>query len=107
MNRDKSMVSNLLPIQVQIENDDWCSMDSEYCYQDEVVTTYRGFAIALCVSNGGILAVTIWNEDKSVIEAADTELFRKYEDEDWHIEQAKVRINQLLTQDSQLSLSFE
>lgn len=78
--------------------------DEEFGYEDEVVATYRDFQIALCNPNGGIVAMTIWNSDKSIIETVDTEEFDKYGDEDWHIEQAKVRINQLLSSVNQLSL---
>ena len=82
----------------------WMEFDSEYCYEDEVVTTYRDFTIALCVPNGGIVAITIWNKDKSFVESVDTEDFNKYCDEDWHIKQAKLRINQILSPSTQLSL---
>ncbi|WP_342597364.1 hypothetical protein VKI21_02105 [Cyanobacterium aponinum UTEX 3222] len=82
----------------------WFEIDNEYCYEDEVVTTYRDFSIALSIPNGGICAITIWNDTKTLVETVDTEGYDKYSDEVWHIEQAKLRINQILSPTTQLSL---
>lgn len=71
---------------------------------DEPVDFYKEFAISLEIPNGGITGVSIWNSDKSICESAWTEEFDKYHDEDWHIQKAKERINQILKDDKQLQL---
>lgn len=97
-------MSKFQHLEPHIHKAQWIVIDQEYCYKDEVVTTYRNFSIALTIPNGGICAITIWNEDKSIVETVDTENYDKYCDKEWHIEQAKLRINQILSPISQLSL---
>lgn len=104
---EATVTSEVEPVDSEIDSNSWFTISNKHCYEDEVVETYRDYCIALAIPNGGICGITIWNEDKSLVEAVDTEEYDKYCDEDWHIEQAKLRINQILSPANQLNLFTE
>lgn len=86
-------------------------MDWFQCKYDDIcldipVLKYRDFTIALSIPNGGIVAVSIWNWDKSIVETLDTEDYDKYSDKKWHIFHAKYRINKILMEKPSRKYSF-
>ena len=85
---------------------DWIKCKYDDLVLDTPVKEYRDFTIALAIPNGGIIAVSIWNWDKSIIETLDTEDFDKYSDEQWHILHAKIRINKILQTKPSKKYSF-
>ncbi|NES20807.1 MAG: hypothetical protein F6K41_18205 [Symploca sp. SIO3E6] len=63
---------------------------------DVLVESYQGYDILLCVPNGGILCVSVVSPNQGahtlVSDILDAYL---YDDEDWHIEQAKMFVSYL------------
>lgn len=51
---------------------DWIQCNYDDVCIDTPVRKYREFTIALAIPNGGIIGVSIWNWNKSIVETLDT-----------------------------------
>lgn len=83
---------------------DWVKCNYDDVSLDEPVKVYRDFTIALAKPNGGIIGVSIWNENKTIVECLDTSNFKKYSDKRFHISQEMFRINKILHNPSKMYL---
>lgn len=75
-------------------NSYWCKIPIDYM-GEHPREIYKGFYIGLAIPNGGIVGVDIWNE-QGTCEYLCTEDFDKYSDLEWHMKEAKKRIDYLV-----------
>ena len=92
-----------------LESLDFFPQEREDIAIDDPVASYKGFTIALCIPNGGILGVSFWDQELSQRYAKPTELlpdFPGYHAKGAHIALAEAAIDAATIETGQLSLAI-